>query len=101
MIGLNVILLDCVVKLHDEGEKHIQIPNVKSLSYVVVMSRCLEKRELFNEEIRNIRKIVGLSVVEIAGLMNICMGTFKKWERGKCRMGYFAEKYLELLSVIR
>lgn len=97
IIGLNVILLNCVKEYcDDEGDKCISIPDMRSLSYTAAMTRCLINIPFNGKEIRNIRKIVGWSVKDMEKKLEIKAETISRWENDKYKMGGYVEKVFRI-----
>lgn len=96
LIGLNVILFNCVEEFYDEGDKCIYIPDIEELAYTAAMVRCLNKKSFNGDEIRNIRKIIGWSAKKMEEKLKISYETISRWENDKYSMGGFVEKLFRI-----
>lgn len=96
LVGINVILLDCVEEIYKKGRKFIRVPDIELLSYTSAMLRCLVDVSFNGSEIKNIRKILGWSVKDLEKKLKIRSETISRWENDKHTMGGYVEQIFRI-----
>lgn len=99
-VGLKVIVHDSAVKRVDiRGRSTIEVPNLRQLSASAAIARCLMPIRLQGSEIKIMRRLLGLTLAELAKAMDVrtALETVSRWESEAQPMGGFAEKLLRLL----
>lgn len=100
LVGLNAVVCDAAVERVDErGERTVEIPKLRELSASVAISRCLMPIRLRGKEIKAMRKILRLTLADLAKKLDdrTAPETISRWESEAQPMGGYAEKILRLL----
>ena len=99
-VGLCAIVHAAAIEHTDEhGEVSIELPKVQELMASVAVARCLVPIKLRGSEIKAMRKILGLTLAELAASLDekTAPETISRWESEAQPMGGYAEKLLRLL----
>lgn len=99
-VGLRTIVCHAAIERGDEeGEETIELPKPRQLRASAAMSRCLMPIRLRGNELRAIRKIMGLTLADLAKKLDerTAVETVSRWESEAQPMGGYAEKILRLL----
>jgi DNA-binding transcriptional regulator YiaG len=99
LVGLRVRVHDAAIETIDEnGEIMIELPQLSELMAAAAVVRCLMPGRLHGHEIKAIRKIMGLTLAEMASRLDAKTApeTVSRWETDQ-PMGGYAEKVLRLL----
>ena len=83
------------------GEFEVTIPNIEGLHRAIALAICNRKERLTPEEVRFLRKYLGLSGVDFAEILGVAAESVSRWETGKAAMGGTADRYLRLLVLTR
>ena len=97
MIGLNVILINTVIKF--EGVDEIIIPSLEELSKVAAVKRCFLIQRLLPNELKAIRKICGwsrINLLETMGLNNL-ISEVELWESEENSIPEVIEKLFRIV----
>jgi DNA-binding transcriptional regulator YiaG len=100
LVGLRTIVCDAAIERIDaRGEKTVELPKLRELSASAAVSRCLMPIRLRGKEIKAIRKIMRLTLAELAKKLDerTAPETISRWESEAQPLGGFAEKVLRLL----
>lgn len=100
LVGLKAIVCDAAIERVDEhGERTVEIPKLRELSASVAVSRCLMPIRLRGKEIKAMRKILRLTLADLAKKLDdrTAPETVSRWESESQPMGGYAEKILRLL----
>lgn len=98
--GLRTIVYDAAIeRIDDEGERSIELPKLAELVASAVVARCLRPERLRGSEIRAIRRVMKLTLSELAKRLDdkTAVETVSRWESEAQPMGVYAEKILRLL----
>ena len=82
------------------GETYTGIPNIAELDRTLVEMVISQESRLTPEEIRFVRKYLGLSGQDLAARMGVAPATVSRWEHGKQEMTESHERLLRALAVI-
>jgi putative zinc finger/helix-turn-helix YgiT family protein len=82
------------------GEDEVSIPRIERLHRVVALALAAKPEKLTDNEIRFLRKHLGWSRNDCAGIMDVVPETVSRWEHGRTAMSRMAERFLRL-AVIR
>ncbi|MEW5851355.1 MAG: type II TA system antitoxin MqsA family protein [Myxococcota bacterium] len=82
------------------GEEEVSIPRIERLHRAVALALAAKPERLTNNEIRFLRKHLGWSRDDCAGIMDVVPETVSRWENGRIPMSRMAERFLRL-AVIR
>lgn len=93
----NVTLRDVEVSRCEVcGEQEVAIPNIEDLHKVLALAVISKSARLTPEEVRFLRKSLGYSGADFAGLMGVTPETVSRWENGGQPIGTTADKLLRL-----
>jgi len=99
-VGLRTVICDAVIERVDaDGETTIEVAKPEELRAAAAVLRCLTPIRLRGSEMKAIRKILGLTLAEMAKRMDdrTAPETVSRWESEAQPMGGYAEKMLRLL----
>ncbi|TXH85509.1 MAG: DUF1870 family protein [Rhizobium sp.] len=99
-VGLKTLICHAAIERVDaDGEETIEIPMQDRLRASAAMARCLLPIRLRGYEIKALRKIMGLTMSELAKKLDekTAVETISRWESEAQPMGGYAEKILRLL----
>jgi len=97
MGGMHVELIDVIQALickKCETASRIDIPDMPGLVAAVAVSRAKEPLKLNGQEIRFLRKAVGLTAKELASDLDVSEETVSRWENGHLAIGNSVERIL-------
>jgi putative zinc finger/helix-turn-helix YgiT family protein len=97
-----IVLLDVeTTKCPECGEREVHIPNIEGLHRALALTIVRKKERLTPDEIRFLRKYLGLSSVDFAEHIGVSAETVSRWEQGRTTMGQTADRFLRWLAVTR
>lgn len=99
-VGLRTIVCHAAIeRVGEDGEETIEVPKPRQLRASAAMVRCLIPIRLRGNEIKAMRKIMGLTLAEMAKKLDekTAVETVSRWESEAQPMGGYAEKILRLL----
>lgn len=99
LIGLRAVVRDAAIERIDEdGERTIEVPKLRELTASVAIARCLIPLRLAGPEIKAMRRIMKMTMAELAKRMDerTAPETISRWEDTQ-PMGGYAEKVFRLL----
>jgi DNA-binding transcriptional regulator YiaG len=99
-VGLRTIVYDAAIELVDgQAERTIELPKLEELSASSAVVRCLMSERLRGSEIRSMRRIMKLTLADLAKRLDekTAVQTVSRWESEAQPMGVYAEKLLRLL----
>jgi DNA-binding transcriptional regulator YiaG len=100
-VGLRAVVYDAAIERTDEnGEVTIELPKLDELAAAVAVARCLMPIKLRGSELRTIRRIMKMTLAELAAEMDgkTAVETVSRWEAEAQPMGGYAEKVFRLLA---
>lgn len=100
LVGLRTIVHNAAIEHTDEqGEVSIELPKLRELLASAAIARCLMPIRLRGWEIKAMRKIMRLTLAELAKKLDerTAVETVSRWESEAQPMGGYAEKLLRLL----
>lgn len=83
------------------GEVEVTIQNIEGLHRAIAAALSGKKERLRAEEIRFLRKYLGLSSGDFAQCIGVAPETVSRWEQGRTPMGATADRFLRWLVVTR
>jgi len=100
MIGLRAIVVNAAIEVIEGDDISIEVPDIQALAKAAAMARCLMPISLTSKELKNIRKIIGWSALELAEKMGdkTSTATVSRWENDRQNMGGYAEKVFRLIA---
>src|SRR5262245_41966797 len=99
LVGLRTIVHDAAIVRIEDGEQTIEIPKLRGLLAAAAVARCLMPIRLRGWEIKAMRKIMKLTLAELAKRLDerTATETVSRWESEAQPMGSYVEKLLRLL----
>lgn len=82
-MGLPVVLIDSAIASSLDDEEGVIIPDIKGLEAAIAVARVTIPDKLRGEEIRFMRKAIGLKAVELASFLDVVPETLSRWENGR------------------
>jgi DNA-binding transcriptional regulator YiaG len=99
-VGLRTVVYDAAIEhIEEDGERTIELPKMPELLASAAVARCLLPMRLRGFEIKAIRRIMKLTMAELAKRLDekTAVETISRWESEAQPMGGFAEKFLRLI----
>jgi DNA-binding transcriptional regulator YiaG len=99
-VGLCVHVHNAATERTDEGgEVTVELPKLVELLAAAAVARCLMPIKLRGSEIKAMRKIMGMTLADLAGRLDerTAPETVSRWESEAQPMGGYAERLLRLL----
>jgi DNA-binding transcriptional regulator YiaG len=99
-VGLRTVIYDAaILRVDASGEETIEVPKPRELRASAAVARCLMPIRLRGREIKAIRKIMKLTLVDLAEKLDdrTAAETVSRWETEKQPMGPYVEKWLRLV----
>jgi len=90
-----------VSRCPDCGEVEVTIPQIEKLHRAIAETLARKRKRLMPQEVRFLRKWLGLSGVDFADLMGVTPETVSRWEQGATPMGLVAERLLRCFVLTR
>jgi len=87
--GIAIYLCSC-------GEEVLHLPSIESLHWLIVEKLLKKPSQLRGEELRFIRKYVGLKAADLAKMLSVDPSTVSKWETGESPIGPANDKLFRL-----
>jgi DNA-binding transcriptional regulator YiaG len=100
LVGLGTLVCDAAIEHIDaNGERSIELPNLPQLLAAAAVVRCLIPARLRGAEIRAIRKIMKLTLNDLAKKLDskAAPETVSRWESEAQPMGAYVEKVFRLV----
>ena len=79
------------------GKEEVGIPRIGQLHHVIAMALVKQPRMLAPVEVRFLRKHMGYSTGEFAGIMGVARETASRWESGTNPMGATTDRLLRVV----
>jgi putative zinc finger/helix-turn-helix YgiT family protein len=83
------------------GEYEVSIPRIESLHRAIALELIEKPTRLTPEEIRFLRKYLGLSGTDFAKMMHVDPSTVSRWEKGIQPMGEVSDTLLRTQVLLR
>jgi len=99
-VGLRTVVYNAAIeRVEEDGETTIELPKLPELLASAAVSRCLLPVRLRGPEIRAMRRIMKLTLADLAKRLDekTATETVSRWESEAQPMGGYAEKLLRLL----
>jgi DNA-binding transcriptional regulator YiaG len=99
LVGLKTIVHNAAIEHRADDEPSIEVPKLPMLMAAAAISRCLMPAKLRGAEIKAMRRILDLTLAEMAARMDArtATETVCRWEAEAQPMGAYAEKVYRLL----
>ena len=100
LVGLRVNVLNSAIRRADaNGEVTVEVPRIKEMMAAAAVARCLLPIKLRGHEMRAMRKIMRMTLAELANNLDskTAVQTISRWESEAQPIGGYAEKVLRLL----
>ena len=92
-----VILQGIPIYVCQSGHEIPSILHVEQLHELIAIDVVKQKRILMGQEIRFLRKAMGLKAVDLANILNVTKVTVSRWESDDSKIGDANDKLLRLL----
>jgi putative zinc finger/helix-turn-helix YgiT family protein len=100
-VGLPLLLKDVeLVKCDECGNVDPVIPNLSGLMHAIALAVISHPASLEGDEIRFLRKYLGLSTEEFSHLVHISKETLSRWENGQ-EVGAQSDRLIRLLVLTK
>jgi DNA-binding transcriptional regulator YiaG len=100
LVGLATLVYGAAIeRIEPDGERTVELPNLPQLLASAAVARCLAPARLRGAEIRAIRKIMKLTLNDLAKKLDskAAPETISRWESEAQPMGAYVEKVLRLV----
>ena len=100
LVGIRTIVSHAAIqRITESGEETIELPKLNELLATAAVARCLMPMRLSGRELKALRKILGLTLAEMADKLDqrTAVETVSRWESGSQPMGPYVEKVLRLV----
>lgn len=100
LVGLRTVVYGAAIESVDEdGEVEIELPNLRGMLASAAVVRCLMPIRLRGFELKAIRRIMKLTLAELAAKLDerTAIETVSRWESEAQPMGGYVEKLMRLL----
>lgn len=100
LIGIKTVVKDAVIATRDdEGEVTVEVPKLRELMAASAIARCLLPVRLRGGEIRAMRKIMHMTIADLAKKLDdkTAPETISRWESETQQIGGYVEKLIRLL----
>jgi transcriptional regulator with XRE-family HTH domain len=78
----------------------VGVPNAEGIAATVAMALCFLPQRLIGAEVRFIRRVLGKSSQELAGIVDLDPSTQSRWENDKQEVAARTEKALRMAAVL-
>jgi transcriptional regulator with XRE-family HTH domain len=95
-MGLPVILIDSVRKSESNGVAGVIVPDVPGLEAAMAVARISDELKLSGQDIRFLRRAIGVKAVDLAGFLDVTPETVSRWENGKELISTNADRVLRM-----
>lgn len=96
----NVVLAGIEVRSCSCGEEEVVIPRIDNLHRAIATAIVSKHSRLAPEEVRFLRKVLGLSGADFAARMGVDPSTVSRWENGHDTIGRQADGLLRLMVAL-
>jgi putative transcriptional regulator len=83
------------------GEREVKIPAIEQLHSLIARSIVLKPARLVPEEVRFLRKHLGLSQADLSARFGVTVETISRWENGKVPLSEMADRFLRFWAATR
>ena len=99
LVGLRTVIHNAAIEHRDDDEVSIEVPKLPGLMAAAAIARCLTPAKLRGAEIKAMRRIMDLTLAQMAARMDArtATETVCRWEAGAQPMGAYAEKVYRLM----
>ena len=95
----NVVLTGVTLYKCACGETMPELKNVERVHRAVADGLAKKDSRLHGREVRFLRKEIGMTAKELAGLLSVSPVTVSRWESGKKKVGGVSDKLIRMLYV--
>lgn len=95
-MGLPVILLDSVYEARSGSASGPVIPDETGLEVAMAMARIMDEHKLNGQEIKFLRRAIGLKAVDLADFLDVTPETLSRWENAKEPISTNPERVLRI-----
>jgi transcriptional regulator with XRE-family HTH domain len=79
----------------------IAVPNSEELAAAVALALCFMPVRLIGDEVRFIRRVLGMTGQDLASSVEMDPATLSRWEHGKQEIGGWADKAVRMAAVLQ
>lgn len=95
LFGIPVVIINAVIKETDEhGNEFITIPDEEGLGAAVAMARALTPVKLTGDDIRMLRKTLGMKGKDFAEALDMAPARLSRLEKDAQGLGSFTEQHI-------
>lgn len=95
-MGLPVVLINSAIESSFDDEKGVIVPNLKGLEAALALARITIPDKLRGQEIRFVRKAIGIKAVDLASFLDVAPETISRWENAREVISMNAERILRV-----
>ena len=95
----NVVLTGVTMYKCACGEAVPELKNVGRIHRAIADALTKKKSRLYGQEVRFLRKEIGMTAKDLAGLLSVNPVTVSRWESGKEKVGSVSDKLIRMLYV--
>ncbi len=100
LVGIRTLVSNAAIRrISSTGEETIELPKLNELLAAAAVARCLLPVRLSGRELKALRKILGLTLSEMAERLDqrTAVETVSRWESGSQPIGPYVEKVIRLV----
>jgi DNA-binding transcriptional regulator YiaG len=95
-MGLPVVLIESAREAENNGASGVIIPDLAGLEAAMAVARISDEFKLNGQEIRFLRRAIGIKAVELAKFLDVTPETVSRWENGREPISTNAERVLRM-----
>lgn len=96
LMRVRVLLIHSALEAGHNGAAGVIVPDLQGLEAAVAVARATVPDKLSGQEIRFLRKTVGMKAAELARFLDVTAETISRWENGKKVISTNAERVFRL-----
>jgi DNA-binding transcriptional regulator YiaG len=95
-MGLPVVLIESAREAENNGASGVIIPDLAGLEAAMAVARISDEFKLNGQEIRFLRRAIGVKAVELAKFLDVTPETMSRWENGREPISTNAERVFRM-----
>jgi transcriptional regulator with XRE-family HTH domain len=99
-----IVLLDAAEEIVDPDDGKVlgvAVPDAEELAAAVALALCFMPARLTGQEVRFMRRVLGMTGQELAAAVEMDAATLSRWEHGKQEVGAWADKAVRMAAVLQ